>query len=303
MSGLTLILVVATVVTGILYAYDFMFKRKTRLANYKAAIAAAPNLSSKEVKKLKEPSGFLGQLGSLFPIILFVFVFRSFIIEPFKIPSGSMMPTLLDGDYIAVTKWNYGIKNPLTGNYIIETEAPKRGDVIVFKYPEDPSVDFIKRIVGLPGDEVYYYNKTIYIKKACNGNDCGSFEPVAKELVGEYALEDAFGLNSKSFEYKEQLGEVAHNILINPNIAEPYAYYYKQEGLGVATWKVPKDHYFVMGDNRDNSRDSRFWGFVSKDAIVGKTIGIWMSLGDRSKDDSLPAWLPTFRFERIGGID
>lgn len=303
MSGLTLVLVIATVVTGILYAYDFVFKRKDRLANFKAAIAATPNLSAKEIKKLKEPSGFLGQLGTLFPIILFVFVFRSFIIEPFKIPSGSMMPTLLDGDYIAVTKWNYGIKNPLTNNYIIETDEPQRGDVIVFKYPEDPSVDFIKRIVGLPGDEVYYHNKTIYLKKACSGSNCGSFEPVVKELVGEYALEDAFGINAASIEYKEHLGEVKHSILINPNAPEPYAYYFKQEGQGLATWKVPENHYFVMGDNRDNSRDSRFWGFVSKDAIVGKTIGIWLSLGDRSTDDSLPTWLPTFRFERLGSID
>lgn len=304
MNTFTLILVIATLVTACAYGYDFFFKRKERLANYQSLLNESPNLTRKERKKLLEPKGIIGQLASLFPIILFVFIFRSFIIEPFRIPSGSMMPTLLSGDFIAVTKWSYGLKNPLTNKIFFKTNEPKRGDVIVFKYPEDPKVDFIKRIVGMPGDTITYINKTIYLKKACIDEQCSNdFIEISKEMLGDYMIADSLGYQEKYQQYSENLDGIKHDILINPQALEPIPYYYRQEGQNFATWVVPEGNYFVMGDNRDNSRDSRFWGFVSKDAIVGKTIGIWLSLGERPSDSILPKSIPTLRFERLGSIN
>lgn len=305
MNTFSLILVIATVLTGICFFIDWRYRRPQRLAYCARLEQSDPTFNKKKRKALMEPAGVLGQLASLFPIILIVFLFRAFIIEPFRIPSGSMMPTLLSGDFIAVTKWSYGIKNPLTNATWIRTDEPQRGDVIVFKYPEDTKVDYIKRVVGLPGDEITYRNKQIYIKPAAARSDASAQPvPVPVSVAGEY-IEEGLGYSETYLVLKETLGEITHQALVNPRAPEFLQHYYRQEGGFLGTWVVPEDCYFVMGDNRDNSRDSRFWGFVPRDYIIGKTIGIWLSLEfEHDSTSLLPAWMPSgIRFERMGGID
>lgn len=304
MNTFALILLIATIITGAAFFYDFFKLRPKRKLNKEAFLKAKPDADKKELKKLMEPSGFLGQLASLFPIILFVFLFRSFFIEPFRIPSGSMMPTLLSGDFIAVTKWSYGIRDPLTNKTLIEMGKPERGDVVVFKYPEDTNVDYIKRVVGVPGDEVIYRNKKIYLRKACTAERCDSPVGLEVEEIGTYS-EESFGFAENYILFKEKLGKANHEAMINPRAPEFLQYYYRQPGSTLGSWVVPEGHYFVMGDNRDNSRDSRFWGFVPEEYLIGKTVGIWLSLEfNNGPDDLLPSFIPSsIRFSRIGGID
>ena len=211
---------------------------------------------------------------SFFPVILIVFLLRSFVVEPFKIPSGSMIPTLQVGDFILVNKFDYGIRLPIIDKEIIPIGNPHRGDVMVFRYPEDPSLDYIKRVVGLPGDRVEYINKRLII----NGH------PVPTHYVGEYLSKETMQYYQL---YSEDLGGVVHDILIDPNapayvpqvMTFPYSgnCNYNRDGF---VCKVPPGHYFMMGDNRDNSSDSRVWGFVPDQNIVGKAFFIWLNLGD-----------------------
>ncbi len=212
--------------------------------------------------------------ASFFPVILIVFLLRSFLVEPFKIPSGSMIPTLLVGDFILVNKFDYGIRLPVINKKIIPIGSPKRGDVVVFRYPVDPSLDYIKRIVGLPGDKVVYFNKRLTI------ND----HAVPMQRDGDYQDVERFYVTPR---YKETLGNVEHDVLLEddapPYVAHPAQFpfrndcHYNDEGFECV---VPRDHYFVMGDNRDNSQDSRFWGFVPDENLVGKAFLIWMNLSD-----------------------
>ena len=210
---------------------------------------------------------------SFFPVILIVFVLRSFLMEPFKIPSGSMIPTLLVGDFILVNKFNYGIRLPIINKKIVEINQPQRGDVMVFRYPKDPSVDYIKRVIGLPGDKITYRDKQLII----NGNQIKSVSN------GEYSYIES-GLNYATTQrYNETLGNHAHSMIVQP---EQNAYYlsqveefpgrencvYQQNEF---TCTVPQGHYFMMGDNRDRSNDSRYWGFVPDRNIVGKAFMIW----------------------------
>ncbi len=201
---------------------------------------------------------WLGTLGSLFPVLLVVVSLRSFVFEPFKIPSGSMMPTLLIGDFIVVNKYSYGLRLPVTHTKIWDTGEPERGDVMVFRYPEDPNVNYIKRVVGLPGDEVTYRNKVLFI----NG------ELMSQERIGMWIGEgrnrNPPGRRPQLFQ--EDLGDVEHQIVIYPD----------QPDRRVQTWTVPEGHYFVVGDNRDQSADSRVWGFVPERHLVGKATRIWM---------------------------
>lgn len=191
---------------------------------------------------------------SFFPVILAVFLIRSFLVEPFKIPSGSMMPTLLVGDFILVNKFTYGLRVPIRNDVFIEVGRPQRGDVAVFRYPRDPSLDYIKRVIGVPGDRIAYRDKQIFV----NG------EPVPQTAAGSYSY-DAPGLNRViAARYREQLGGRAYDILVVD--AAPVI-----DGEVV----VPEGHYFVMGDNRDNSNDSRYWGFVPEVNLVGKAFLIW----------------------------
>lgn len=317
MNTFSLILVIATVVTGLFYVYDVIKQRPQRKANLKRALEQCPTLGKREQRELREGSGVVVQIAGLFPILLIVFLFRAFIYEPFRIPSGSMEPTLVAGDFIAVSKWSYGIRNPLTNSVMIETGKPERGDVVVFKYPEDPSIDYIKRVVGLPGDEVIFANKRVYLRKACNvtatptaiestdsKSACDSPEAVKLEELGTITHEG--GTYSESYlVFKELLGNQPHRIQINPRVPDLSQYYYRQQGAMRGSWVVPEGHYFVMGDNRDNSKDSRFWGFVPEENLVGRTVGVWLSLEFSSDPDRLlPDFIPSaIRFERMGGLE
>jgi signal peptidase I len=214
--------------------------------------------------------------AEFFPVLLLVFVLRGFIVEPFRIPSNSMMPTLLTGDFILVSKFNYGISVPILNKKIIEFDKPERGDVIVFRYPnyekndKYQGADFIKRIVGVPGDEIIYHADQLRV----NG------VKIAYEDFKDYqGVESGTGMTGFKHQ-RELLGSNPHDILLEPN----------QASRGVKA-TVPAGHFFVMGDNRARSSDSRFWGFVPESYVIGKAFGIWMHY-----DDSL-------KFERIGGFD
>ena len=211
---------------------------------------------------------------SFFPVILVVFVLRSFLVEPFKIPSGSMIPTLLIGDFILVNKYTYGIRIPVLNLKVVELNSPKRGDVMVFRYPADPSLDYIKRVVGLPGDRLEYRNKALTI----NGM------PAPQRQVGDYEsrerlqyfpryLENFDGAEHEIILEKETPGFVAGGM----DLRHSGNCDYNSGGL-VCT--VPAGHYFAMGDNRDNSSDSRVWGFVPDENIVGKAFFIWLNLNE-----------------------
>ena len=237
-----LILMSVTGLTGLIYLLDVIYFAKKRAHGKKESIII-------EYSK------------SFFPVLLFVFVIRSFIVEPFKIPSGSMMPTLIAGDFIAVNKFSYGVRFPVINNVLIPNSMPERGDVVVFHYPMDTSIDYIKRVVGLPGDTIKYENKKLFI------ND--KLVPHVFEKDYEYMMNENYRVPAQ--EFTETLGEVKHSILIH-NV----------EGES-GSFVVPEGNYFVMGDNRDNSSDSRVWGFVSEDLLVGKAFIIWLNLSEPSR--------------------
>ncbi len=212
--------------------------------------------------------------ASFFPVILIVFVLRSFVVEPFKIPSGSMIPTLQVGDFILVNKFTYGIRLPVINKKIIDINLPQRGDVMVFRYPEDPSLDYIKRVVGVPGDRVEYQNKRLTI----NG------KPVETRRIDDYLHPERLYY---SRQFVEKISDFDYKVLNDQDAPAfiPDVTQFPRRGnclynnSGVIC-TVPEGHYFTMGDNRDNSRDSRFWGFVPEENIVGKAFFIWLNFGD-----------------------
>ncbi|MGU7779503.1 signal peptidase I [Burkholderia sp. PU8-34] len=224
-------------------------------------------------EKLRQP-WWLEYTASFFPVILAVFVVRSFIVEPFKIPSGSMVPTLLVGDFILVNKFDYGLRMPISNTKITQGRALERGDVVVFRYPKDESVDYIKRVIGLPGDTIAYQDKQLTI----NGKP-----------VSETPLPDFFDDERQNYakQFEESLDGRKNAILNNPAVPPfvmgAYDYPYRDNctynSRGVIC-KVPPGHYFMMGDNRDNSADSRYWGFVPDKNIVGRAFFIWMNFSD-----------------------
>ena len=237
-----LILMISTLITGLIYLFDLFFKFSNQ-HNNKAL--------SKIIKVAKE----------FFPILLLVFVIRTFIVEPFKIPSGSMMPTLIAGDFIAVNKFSYGLRLPVFNKLIFETGSPQRGDVFVFHYPKDPSIYYIKRVIGLPGDNIKYENKKLFV------NDIEVSQTYTS--IYKYSLKQDLEVSAK--EFVEDHGDYSHSILIHDIPSESVEFV------------VPDGHYFAMGDNRDNSSDSRVWGFVPDELLVGKAFVIWLNFSEPNR--------------------
>ena len=233
----SIFLVILTVVTGLIWLVDSMFFAAKRKAAVAAAEAAGQVQGVATAEENKLPY-IVDTSQQIFPVIAFVLVLRSFLYEPFQIPSGSMMPTLLVGDFILVEKFSYGLKDPVARHKFYETGTPERGDIVVFKFPANPNIDYIKRVIGLPGDTVVYRNKQIYIKKACDTKaECEGMKPVTKSFVmrGEY---EQNGIPLERF--NEQLGDVNFDSLTNPALRNnPDAYEPKQPGTQVDEWDSP----------------------------------------------------------------
>ena len=247
-------------------------KRQQELA--KMGIDRVDTDSGEARERLLMQPWWLDWTAGLFPVILFIFLLRSFLFEPFKIPSGSMIPTLWIGDLILVNKFHYGIRLPVLNVKVTQGTPVARGDVMVFRYPPRPSADYIKRVVGIPGDEVAYLNKKLTI----NG------QAVSTETMPEFFDESVMRYFKQ---YKEKLGEKTHNLIVDEDRpafvpgADDFTFRdhcnYTIEGV---VCKVPEGHYFMMGDNRDNSLDSRYWGFVPDANIVGRAFFVWMNFGN-----------------------
>jgi signal peptidase I len=242
------ILALLTLVSGLVVVLDKVFLAPRRKRG---------GTSTGQAKIETEYPLIVEYARSFFPIFLIVLVLRSFLVEPFRIPSGSMMPTLLIGDFILVNKYDYGIRLPVINQKVIDMSSPKRGDVVVFRYPEDPSTPFIKRIVGLPGDHITYSNKTLRV------ND----KEIALKAMGEYEGVGAGESMTGTSLLEEQLDDKPHTILIDP----------ERDSHVVNDFVVPEGNYFVLGDNRDNSRDSRYWGTVPDANLIGRAFMIWMN--------------------------
>lgn len=249
----SLLLVVAVAVTGLVWLLDALWWRRNRQARLATAEAGAGSvpLEDKARHKLTKEPWPVDYARSFFPVLLVVLLLRSFLVEPFQIPSGSMRPTLEVGDFILVNKFTYGLRLPVVHTEIVDLGEPERGDVMVFRFPGEPSVNFIKRVVGLPGDRIRYEDKQLYV----NG------QPVAKELVD---ANPASAPGEQRFE--ELMAGRVHTVYNNP----------RDPGPQVRELVVPEGHYFTMGDNRDHSNDSRYWGFVPEENIVGKAFAVWM---------------------------
>lgn len=242
-----LVLVILTGLTGLVWLLDSLFFRRRRM----------DRAVQQSVERARDPV-LVEYSRSLFPILLIVLVFRSFLFEPFKIPSGSMIPTLLIGDFIVVNKYAYGLRLPVLNRKVLDIGEPQHGDVAVFRYPVDPRVNFIKRVVGLPGDTITYRDKRLFLN--------GEALEIAER--GRYTSADVKcdTPRADAVRYRETVGEVSHDILVHGNSASR-----DQQ------WVVPEGHYFVMGDNRDRSNDSREWGFVPEENLMGRAVGIWLN--------------------------
>ena len=249
-----LVLVVLTAGSGLIWLYDACVAVPRRR---RRTVGTGPAARPAQVATVPKQPVLAEYAASFFPIFLIVLLLRSFLVEPFRIPSGSMMPTLLVGDFILVNKYEYGIRLPVTNAKIVEVNEPQRGDIVVFRYPVNPSVPFIKRIVGVPGDHVAYRDRVLYV----NGVAAGQ-EPAGTFIgVGGGAVETGDDLRV------ETLGALEHNILVNP----------RKPSVREGDLVIPAGQYFVMGDNRDNSMDSRFWGTVPEANLIGKAFVIWMN--------------------------
>jgi len=243
------LLVFLSAVTGLIWAVDAWFFKPAR-------DKAATGREEGEEAPPPEPL-LVDYARSFFPVFFIVLLLRSFLYEPFRIPSASMMPTLLIGDFILVNKFDYGIRLPVLNTKIFDIGTPKRGDVVVFRYPKDPSIPFIKRVIGIPGDHIVYKNKTLYINGVqMKQKDLGTFYGEGSSFVAQ-------GLTERQ---ETLTGGVKHDILLNPRVP----------AMGMET-TVPKGEYFVLGDNRDNSKDSRYWGFVPDQNLIGHASLIWMN--------------------------
>ena len=289
LGNFALILFVLMVITGVIWCLDVFVWAKQRRAKADVALAEfdarVAKLNGEGIKSditgrgalqeklLRQPT-WIEYSGSFFPVIAAVFFLRSFLYEPFKIPSSSMVPTLVIGDLILVNKYTYGIRLPIVNKKIISINDPQRGDVMVFKYPKDPSMDYIKRVVGVPGDKIIYKNKRLTV----NGEEV-SYKPLPDYLDDEnLAYYKQWQENLTGVEHKIITDDRAPNFVPNPDAFPQHELCsYNAEGFACT---VPPGHYFMMGDNRDNSLDSRYWGFVPDENIVGKAFFVWMNLSN-----------------------
>jgi signal peptidase I len=286
------VLLLATATTGLIWLWDRYANKgvaaeaaKAEPQKSVAQAAAAGGVRTEQTKALPQVPIWRELGASFFPVILIVFVVRSFLVEPFRIPSGSMIPTLLVGDFILVNKFAYGVRLPVANKKIFSVGDPQRGDVMVFRYPVDESLDYIKRVIGVPGDTVSYRNKQLTINgEAVTQVQDGAFEYLEQEANFSGAQLEVARLSR----FKETLGTHTHATL--NETAKPTLHLgsvqsfpnkeqcrYDQEGF---TCTVPAGHYFMMGDNRDRSSDSRYWGFVPENHIVGKAFLIWLNWSD-----------------------
>lgn len=250
MHLLTLGLLVLSAITGLIYLLDVCFWAKKRTSRQK-------------------PNRVIEFSRSFFPLLFGVLIIRSFLFEPFRIPSGSLEPTLLVGDFLVVNKFAYGLRLPVWEKKIVSISEPKRGDIVVFRWPPNPKYDFIKRVIGVPGDVISYHHKILTI----NGKE-------AKQDFVQYTVDES-SMHPVA-EYQEKLGKVTHKI-------------FRRSDVPGADFEVtvPPHQYFVMGDNRDDSADSRYWGFVHDDYLRGKAVFTWLSWDKKE-------W--TIRWSRLGRI-
>lgn len=232
-------LTLVVIITGVITLIDQIFFRKKRMATH------------------KKPGWVVEYARSFFPILLVVWVIRSFIVQPYRVPTGSLEPTILPGDFIAVNQFAYGLKFPIGNFTIIPIGSPKRGDIVLFRYPLNPSVIYVKRVIGLPGDHIEYLNKVLYV----NG------KRMPQTFIGKGYDLDETQYKRPVMIKEENLAGVKHKIFLWWSGGDTHAY----------DFYVPKGMYFMMGDNRDNSDDSRDWGFVSEKELIGKALAIWMS--------------------------
>ncbi|MFC0308615.1 signal peptidase I [Gallibacterium trehalosifermentans] len=288
----TILLIIFSVFSGIFWCHRRFVWQPKRLRQIARAEQRSGKQLSEEEKARIEPIAESEEfLASLFPVLAIVLIVRSFLYEPFQIPSGSMEPTLRVGDFLLVNKYEYGVKDPVFQNKLIPLGEPKRGDVVVFKAPTQPNVDYIKRVIGLPGDHIKYNQQdgVLTVTPACKEESCPS-ETYQYEGLTPNA---EFVYHGNAQIERTESGAVTHQILLNPDRFNYDPYYFKQEGNPVGEWTVPEGEYFVMGDNRDNSNDSRFWGFVPEKNIVGKATVIWLSLD--KKEGEWPTGIRTDR--------
>ncbi len=253
---IALFLVVLSAVTGVIWLLDsLVWAQKRHQQTQDSGI------------EVKEPF-YVDYARSLFPVFFIVLVLRSFIFEPFRIPSQSMMPTLWVGDFILVSKFSYGVRLPVLNTEIWDYGKPQRGDVAVFRYPEDPAINYIKRVIGIPGDHIVYKDKDLWV----NG------KKVSHQFLGRYVGQGSGTEMNNALYKKEDLTGVEHKILVRQQAKDFTTHYKSGLAKGMAIdFVVPEGQYYVMGDNRDNSNDSRYWGTVPVDNLVGKAFFIWFS--------------------------
>jgi len=239
--------------TGAIWGLDRLLLSENRERKAKELSQAGKD---KEAARVRQEPAYVEYARAFFPVILIVFLIRSFLVEPFRIPSGSMLPSLYIGDFILVNKFSYGVRLPVINSKIMDSSHPKRGEVMVFRFPGNPSINYIKRVVGIPGDHILYKDKKLYI----NGT------PMDQADGRPYFFASGSDAQGEALRTRENLDGVKHDILTT-----------NRQDMPLPEIVVPEGQYFVMGDNRDHSNDSRYWGFVPDQNLVGKAFLIWFS--------------------------